>query len=242
MMTLRGLTLVLGGTFLAAAHAQIPDLFTLICSDDIRVEGCLGGSLAWSSEGNDPLGQGTTSWQSSMHMRMRRAAVQDSLTWEYMRYCEPWPVRANILDTLRIIRHSDGRFVETHAVPYRTQEWDVAYVRTTTRPLLVEDTITIKARSLPRKTRTGCLSVYRSHTFTVLLLRTADEGPEHRYAWTAETGLLYMIVPDAPSKDEVQQLIRPHPSAARFMLVDMAGESRNALIDALAERAKISRN
>lgn len=238
MITLRGLTLVLGGTFLAVAHAQIPDLFTLTCSDDIRVEGCLGGSLAWSSEGNDLLSEGTTSWESSMHMRMRRSAVPDSLTWEYMRYCEPWPVRSNVLDTLRIIVRSDGRFVETRSIPYRSEDWSVAGVRTTTRPLLVEDTIPIKARSLPRKARSGCLSVYRSHIFTVLLLRTADEGPAHRYAWTAETGLLYMIVPDMPSNDEVQLLLRQDPSVARFKHVDMASGGRGALIRALEGRVR----
>ncbi|MBL8000826.1 MAG: hypothetical protein JNL05_02585 [Flavobacteriales bacterium] len=210
----------------------------MICSDDIRVEGCLGGSLAWSSEGNDLLGQGTTSWHSSMHMRMRRSAEPDSLTWEYMRYCEPWPVRANILDTLRIVRRSDGRFVEARAVPYRTGDWNVAGVRTTRRPLLVEDTIPIKARSLPREARSGCLSVYRTHTFTVLILRTADEGPAHRYAWTAETGLLYMIVPDSPDDDEVQRILQQKSNNACFKQLQPSGDGRAALVEALSERAR----
>jgi hypothetical protein len=223
---------------LACAQAPVADLFSLACADDIRVEGCLGGSLAWTYVGNDLVDGGTSTWHSSQHMRMRRMDHVDSLVWEYMRYCEPWPVRANVLDTLRIIRLADGHFVESHAVPYRTDNWKVAGVRTTVRPLLVEDTVVVKARSLPRKARTGCMAVYRSHTFRILLLRTADEGPPHHYAWTPETGLLYMIVPDRGDSGEVQQLIKPEPSNFRFMQVEMAGEGREALIAAMVERSR----
>ncbi len=174
-------------------------------------------------------------------MRMRCAATPDSLTWEYMRYCEPWPARANVLDTLRIIRLVDGRFKEAHAVPYRTTDWNVAGVHTTTRPLLVEDSMLIAARSLPRKARSGCMSVYKYHTFTVLLLRTADEGPVHHYAWTPETGLLFLVVPDRPAEGEVQQVIQQQGSEARFMRVHMAGESREVLVAALVELVRKDR-
>jgi hypothetical protein len=219
-----------------SAHAQLTDIFNVRCPGEVRVGECLGGSLSWRSKGASLTEDKPTVWYNSEHIRLRRLASVDSVTWEYMRSCEPWSGRYEVLDTLRIVHSKDGGFREIYAVPYRSPTWTVAGVTTTTRDLMVEDTIAIAPGSLPRKARTGCLARYRRHTFQVLLLRTTDDGPVHRYAWTEETGILYMWVPDEPIDDEVQAILQFTPSTATFKLIQPGNDRRKALFTALASR------
>lgn len=225
---------------LACAQAPVPDLFNLTCPDDIRVEGCLGGGLEWTSEGSNLTGPGTTTWHSSSHLRLRHLASPDSTTWEYIRYCDPWPVASQVFDTLRIIRYPDGSFAENSATPYRQDDWKVAGVRRSRRPLAVADTLSISAADLdlPRKLWKGCIEVYHDRIFTTYLLHTTDFGPEHHYAWTRETGLLYMIVPEHPSDDETQQVVQLRSTTKCFKQIRPSGDGRTALVKALSERAR----
>jgi len=121
-------------------------------------------------------------------------------------------------------------------VPYRSPTWTVAGVTTTTRDLMVGDTIAIAPGSLPRKARTGCLAGYRRRTFQVLLLRTTDDGPVHRYAWTEETGIFCMWVPYEPVDHEVQAILQLAPGTATFNLVQPGEDRRKALFVFLASR------
>jgi len=220
--------------------AQKPvDIHHLNCGKDRRVDGCLEAELHWTSSGATFTEPGkAASWGCSGALRIRCVRDARGTVWEYMTHYRPWPVRARVLDTLRIVRTDFGAFTVEHVRPRSDSLMGVAGTDRTTRPLKVHDTLTVDGGTVPGELAQGCMRRLRGRPITLLHLVTNDNGPIHAYVWSEETGLLRMVVPNAPRPADEMQLRGPGPGVPGLKEIKPSCPRKAALFAWLGDAAR----